>query len=240
MTPEWAAGAAVIFAASLVFGLAGFGIGLVALAFLPFLMAATDAVVLMTLYAFLATLGLFVPLRRDFVPTGLVPLALGTAAGTPLGVWILAAVPVAVLERMIGGMLLLVVGLEWARVYPKRLSGRGWALGAGFAAGVLGGAVGTPGPPVILYAAAQGWPPRTVKANLQAFFMVNQAVILAGYAWAGLLTPVVWRHAAAFALPALAGAVVGVRLFDRIDAARFRQIVFVLLFLSGVALLARG
>ena len=46
MTPEWALGALVIAAASFVMGLAGFGIGLVALAFLPFLMSPVTAVVL--------------------------------------------------------------------------------------------------------------------------------------------------------------------------------------------------
>ena len=39
---------------------------------------------------------------------------------------------------------------------------------------------------MILYAAAQGWSARTVKANIQAFLMINQAVILLGY-WAVLL-----------------------------------------------------
>ena len=107
-------------------------------------------------------------------------------------------------------------------------------------AGVIGGAVGTPGPPVVLYATTQGWGPRTIKANLQAFFVVNQVVILAGYGWAGLLTDEVWRLAAVFALPAVAGVALGVGLFDRVDAVRFRRIVFALLFVSGLTLLARG
>jgi uncharacterized membrane protein YfcA len=107
-------------------------------------------------------------------------------------------------------------------------------------AGVIGGAVGTPGPPVVLYATTQGWGPRTIKANLQAFFVVNQAVILAGYGWAGLLTDEVWRLAAVFAVPAIAGVALGVGLFNRVDPVRFRRIVFALLFVSGLALLARG
>jgi len=43
-----------------------------------------------------------------------------------------------------------------------------------------------------------------------------------------------------FALPAVAGVALGVGLFDRVDAVRFRRIVFALLFVSGLTLLARG
>lgn len=130
--------------------------------------------------------------------------------------------------------------LEWGGRYPQTLAGRRWALGAGVLAGVVGAAVGTPGPPVIVYASTQGWSPRTVKANLQAFFVVNQGVILVGYWWAGLLTAEVWGFTAAFALPAAVGGLAGVALFSRIDAAWFRRIVFALLFVSGLVLLARG
>jgi uncharacterized membrane protein YfcA len=234
------AGAVVIAAASFVFGLAGFGIGLVALAFLPFLMSPSAAIVLMTLYAFIFALPLFWPLRRDFVTTGMLALVLGTVLGTPLGVWLLATLPATVLNRLIGLVLVVIVILEWLGAYPQRLTGRGWGWAAGIAAGVIGGAVGTPGPPVILYVTAQGWSPRTIKANLQAFFLVNQSVILAGYWWAGLLTAEVGRLALVFALPAVIALVLGMRLFDRVDHVRFRKIVFALLFISGLALLVRG
>ncbi len=113
-------------------------------------------------------------------------------------------------------------------------------MGAGVIAGIAGGAVGTPGPPVILYSTTQGWSPRTIKANLQAFFFVNQAVTLAGYWWAGLVTVEVWRLAGSFALPAAAGAVLGMLCFNHVDQHRFRRIVFGLLLISGLALLARG
>src|SRR5207302_2101763 len=53
-TLAWAAGALIILGASFVMGLAGFGIGLVSLAFLPYLMAPAEAIVLMTLATVLA------------------------------------------------------------------------------------------------------------------------------------------------------------------------------------------
>ena len=221
-------------------GLAGFGIGLVALAFLPYLMPASTAIVLMTVYTVVFCLVLVIQLRRDVAPRDVTGLLIGTVVGTPLGVWVLATLPATVLNRVIGLMLVIVVILEFRGLLPARLDGRGWALGAGALAGVIGGAVGTPGPPVVLYMTSQGWGPRVIKANLQLFFLVNHAVILAGYWWAGLLTRDVVRLSLSFAAPALLGAVAGVALFSRVDPVRFRRIVFALLLVSGLVLLARG
>ena len=108
------------------------------------------------------------------------------------------------------------------------------------AAGVAGDAVGTPGPPVILYTASQGWSSRAVKGTLQAFFLVNQAAILVGYWWAGLVTPEVGRATVLFFAPAAAALVLGIALFNRVDQRGFRRIVFAVLFFSGAVLLVRG
>ncbi|MGH7414787.1 MAG: sulfite exporter TauE/SafE family protein, partial [Candidatus Rokuibacteriota bacterium] len=233
----WVVGAVVIAAACFAQGLAGVGIGLVSLAFLPFLMSPADAVVLITLYAAVLIVVIFIPLRRDFTLHGMTELVAGTILATPAGVWLLAGLPPDVLRRLIGLVLLVIVALEWLGLYPQRLHGRGWGFGAGLAAGLLGGAIGTPGPPVILYAAAQDWSPRTVKANIQAFLIVNQAVILFGYWWAGLLDREIGRLAWLYAVPAVAGLAAGMLLFNRLDRARFRRVVFAVLFVSGLVLL---
>jgi uncharacterized membrane protein YfcA len=236
----WLAGAVVVFASHLVYGVAGFGTGLVAMAFLPFLMRTSDAVVLMTVLTILFALVIFVPLRGDCTPRGIVGLTLGSVAGTPGGVWILAVAPAGVVNRLIGVMLIVVVVLEFSGRFPRRLRAPGWGMAAGVLAGLLGGAVGLPGPPTIVYAATQGWSPRTFKANLQAFFLVNQGVILAGYGLAGLVTAEVVRLTSLFVLPALAGTLVGMSLFTRVDPVGFRRIVFALLGVSGMVLLVRG
>ena len=240
MSLTWLVGAVVIAAACFVQGLAGFGIGLVSLAFLPFLMSPQQAIVLITLYAAIFIVIIFIPLRRDFTLHGMIELVVGTIVATPVGVWLLAELPSDLLKRLIGLVLLLIVALEWLGLYPERLRGRGWGFGAGVAAGLLGGAIGTPGPPVILYAAAQDWSPRTVKANIQAFLIVNQAVILIGYWWASLLDREIWRLTWLFAAPAVIGLVAGMLLFNRLDRERFRRVVFAVLLLSGLVLLIRG
>ena len=240
MTVAWAIGALIIFAASLVMGLAGFGIALVATAFLPWVMSPVTAVVLLTIYALVFSVIMVVPLVREIVPRALIDLLVGSAVGTPLGVWVLATLPVTALNRLIGAFLLLVCLLEFRRALPTQATGRGWGLSAGFLSGVIGAALGTPGPPVIVYASAQNWSPRSFKANVTGFFVVNQSVILVGYWWAGLMTPDVWQATAVFAAPALVGVAVGVALFGKLDPARFRRVVFALLCVSALVLLVKG
>jgi uncharacterized membrane protein YfcA len=236
----WLLGAVVILAAHFVFGLAGFGVGLVAMAFLPFIMSPAEAIVLMTVYAMIFAVVLFVPLRRDVTPGAIAGLVVGSLLGTPVGVWILAVASASMLNRLIGAMLVSVVALEFAGRLPRRLEGRGWGLAAGILAGLIGGAVGLPGPPTIIYATTQGWSPRTFKANLQAFFIVNQSVTVAGYWVAGLLTAEVMRLTASYFAPASIGIVVGMALFNHVDAVRFRRIVFALLLGAGLLLLVGG
>jgi uncharacterized protein len=240
MTLAWVAGALVIFLASFVMGLTGFGIALVAMAFLPWIMSPVTAIVVLTLYALVFSVVVAFQLRRDLTPRALIDLLIGTVAGTPIGVWGLASLPVSAINRLIGLVLVLVVVLEFRGVMPSHLVGRWWGLATGFLAGVIGGAVGTPGPPVIVYATTQGWGPRTMKANTMAFFVANQGAILLGYWWAGLLTRETADVAAAFALPALAGVGAGVALFGRLDPVVFRRIVFGMLLVSGLVLLVRG
>lgn len=230
----------MFFLASFVMGLAGFGIALVAMAFLPWLMSPVTAIVVLTIYALVFSIIVVAQLWRDLAPRALVDLCIGTVAGTPIGVWVLASLPVTALNRLIGLVLVVVAALEFRSAMPRQLVGRGWGLATGFLSGVSGGAVGTPGPPVIVYATTQGWSPRTMKANTMAFFVVNQTVILLGYWWAGLLTREVAGVTASFALPALAGVAAGVALFGRLDPVRFRRLVFALLLISGLVLLIRG
>jgi uncharacterized protein len=240
MSLAWAAGAAVVLFASFVMGLTGFGIAIVAMAFLPWLMSPVTAVVMLTLYAFVFLIVLVIQLRDEIRLSAIGDLLLGTIAGIPLGVWGLAALPISALNRILGAVLIVVTALELRGRMPTRWDGRAWGIGAGFLAGIIGGAVGTPGPPIIVYAMTRGWAPRTMKANITAFLLVNQLVTLVAYWWAGLVTREVVVLAASYAVPGIGGVGAGILLFDRIDAARFRLIVFTVLFLSGVLLFVAG
>jgi uncharacterized membrane protein YfcA len=240
MSLIWAVAATILGVACFVFGLTGFGIGLVALSLLPFVMPPATAVPLVAVYSAVFSLVVALQLRREVRWPDVRSLLLGAVVGAPLGVWILATLPAGALRRLIGAVLLVIVTIEWRGLYPQHKPGKGWALCAGWWSGLLGGAVGTPGPPVILYAAAQRWSPRTFKATLQTFFLVNQLVTLGLYRWQGLLTREVMWLAITFAVPAILGTAAGIYLFDRTNYTQFRRLVFAFLSVSGLVLIIRG
>jgi uncharacterized membrane protein YfcA len=79
-----------------------------------------------------------------------------------------------------------------------------------------------------------------MKATLLGFFSANQMLTLVGQWWAGLLTAEVAWLALVFAPPAVVGVAVGMHLFNGVDHARVRHLVFALLFVLGLTLCIRG
>lgn len=241
MALEWMTGGLIMALASCVYGLTGFGIGLVALSLLPFVLPPVTIVPLVTIYGAVLALVLAYQLRRDVRWPQLWVLLLGAVLGTPAGVWLLDTLPASLLKRLIGVVLIgAVVLLEWGGHATAPITGRRWSLGVGALAGVLGGAIATPGPPVILYAMTQSWPPRTMQAMLYAFFLVSYSATLLNHWLVGLVTPDVLRLAGLYAIPATLGVLGGHWLSSRIPQRQFRRLLCGLLLVLGLMLALRG
>jgi uncharacterized protein len=116
----WVAGAGILVLARFVFGLAGFGLGLVALSLLPFLMPPTMAVPLISMDSVAFALAMSIQVRRDSVVSHLAALLCGALVGTPVGVWVLATWPAIGLRRLIGRTLMVVVSIEWRGLSPRK------------------------------------------------------------------------------------------------------------------------
>ena len=64
----------------------------------------------------------------------------------------------------------------------------------GLSAGVLGGAYGMNGPPLVVYGALRRWSPEHFRATLQGYFLPASVIGMIGYWAAGLWTPSVSRY----------------------------------------------
>ena len=113
MSFTWVVGAGIVAVASFVFGLTGFGISLVSLSLLPFFVPLATVVPLITLYGAAFALVMTIQLWRDVMFSQLVFLLIGTVLGTPVGVWVLEALPPRLLKRLIGLILMGIVVIEW-------------------------------------------------------------------------------------------------------------------------------
>ena len=119
-----------------------------------------------------------------------------TLAGIPVGLWLLTSSH----QRIIRILLAIVIlsfslySLLGRRPPELKNDSRGWLLGCGFCAGVLGGAYGMNGPPLVIYGSMRRWSAQHFRATLQGYFLPASIVGMAGYWVAGLWVPAVTRY----------------------------------------------
>jgi hypothetical protein len=117
---------------------------------------------------------------------------------------------------------------------------KAWLLGCGFAAGVIGGAYGMNGPPLVIYGAMRRWSPQHFRATLQAYFLPASVIGMGGYWLAGLWVPAV-THYYLLCLPVLLPSVwLGRVVNHRLRGDAFLKYVYVGLAGIGVVLLAES
>jgi uncharacterized membrane protein YfcA len=167
------------------------------------------------------------------------PLGGAAAIATPIGAWVLLTADPDGLRRFIGGFvlvfgLLLMSGWRYHGTRPLGLN-----LGVGTVSGLLKGATGISGPPVILYLLAGAEEARQHRANLIVFFALIAVISVIPPALGGLLDLTALVRAALL-LPVLLVCVqIGVRLFHVVPPRWYRRCALaILLGAGGLALLA--
>jgi uncharacterized membrane protein YfcA len=220
-------------------GVTGFGHALLAIGFLSLLYGARDAILLLTLLAPAIAIVVFLRLRKDVDWRETAWLGIPVLVASVPGIWLFQVLPTDALRRVVG--VLLIVFTVWfaSPLSPsRRRLARGWTLGAGVAAGFLGGLTSTGGPPLVLYLLVQDLEKRTSIAVLQAVFLLGSVgkVLLVG--GADLLTVPLLARSGLLMIPLVAGVLLGQLLFDRIDAKTLRWLSLGLLGAMGIALTA--
>src|SRR5262249_1576492 len=116
----------------------------------------------------------------------------------------------------------------------------GWPglSGTGLVSGVLNGALGIGGPPVVILFFSTPTGAATGRASMIAYFLFTDLLGL-GWQWhEGLLNRQVFSRALLYAPALIVGIFVGSRMFARIDPARFR--LWVLRLLMALAVVSGG
>lgn len=221
-------------------GFSGFGSVLVGLPLLTIIMDVRTAVPLMCLLALCISTILSVQLRQHCHWGRVRILLLWAIPGIVVGVYALKNVPSSYLELVIGIVLILFPLYLLGSKGPDRGIPEGWAWAFGFLSGILGGSIGTNGPPVIIYTTQQPWGKYPVKSVLVWYFLFSGIGISSIHALGGLITDQVF-HLFLSGLPALVtGVFSGAYLFGRIDSHSYRKVLQVLLILLGVFMLLKA
>ncbi len=223
----------VIFAATLIRSVFGFGEALVAVPLLALRIPVKTAAPLAVLVSI--TVALIIVLQDwhhvEFRSAGW--LLASTVAGIPIGIFLLARGNHRVLTVGLGILILgfALHALSRRQFHELRGDNLRWLLGCGFCAGILGGAFGMNGPPLAIYGAMRRWTAQRFRATLQGYFLPASLLGMAGYFLAGLWVPDVTRYF----LLALPGAILAVLLGGVLNR-RLRGDVFVRYVYAGLAL----
>lgn len=227
------------FVAALVAGLAGFAFGLVAAAIWLYVLTPVQTASLIIAFGLIVQGVAVWKLRRALQWSRLWPFLIGGAIGVPAGVAILDAAPPGYVRAGIGLFLVLYSIHGLARPTLKPITGGGASAdaGVGLLNGIVGGVSGLAGIVVVIWCGLRGWP-RDVQRTV--FQPVGVAVFLMSAFWLGAKGAVSVDTARLFliGLPVLlAGTWLGLKLYGRLDEASFRNVVLVVLLLSGAALI---
>ena len=233
----------VIFVASVVNGVAGFGFALVAVAVLAVVLEPRPAVVLMSLITPL--LQMF-QLRYHWsyrsVTPRLVPMLVAAAIGTIIGSNLLVILPGYVLAIALGLFALwyVISSLRRSPMLVTAETERRIAPIVGGVAGISNGALGASGPILGSYLLAIGLSGRSFVFAISITFAVMSAIRVATLAVLGAYTVAGLVLGLALAVPAWLGQRLGFWLQGRLSAQAFQRVILVALLLASANLLYRG
>ncbi|MBR0869224.1 sulfite exporter TauE/SafE family protein [Bradyrhizobium tropiciagri] len=237
-----AAGYAILFSGALaggfVSGLAGFGTALMALGIWLYVLPPTLAVPLVLVCSVIAQLSTLPSIWKTIDFRLIWPFIIGGLAGVPIGILLISQADPSVFKLTVGIFLLVFPVALYLQKKPMSIAfGGKWADGAiGFAGGILGGLAGLSGPLPILWASVRGWGKEQRRGVFQTFNFTILFAALCVQTASGLVKPdIIWLTACAFP-GTLLGAWLGSRVYHALSDRNFSDIVLVLLFLSGVAL----
>lgn len=240
---------AILFLSGLMSGLSGFGFSAVGAATLLFIPPVTEAPLLQTLSTGNQLLSLE-RLRADMPSSWRAFWAgpgwpiVGGMPGAYAGIWMLAHLPARQLMTVFGSVLVLYCLYSLFRRSGARLRGfDGPVTGAivGFIGGAFGGFTAFPGAAVVVWAGLRDLPKAQSRAIVQPYIIMSQLFSIGLIA----LKQPQWLTGNYFALLlwtlpfVLPGTFCGVTLYRRISDVNFRRISFILLGLSGAALLTK-
>ena len=233
---------ATVFLATLIRSTFGFGEGLIAVPLLVLIIPieiATPVVVLLSI----TIAGVVVVQDWRKIHFGSAGWMLApTFVGIPLGIALLTSVHQNVVKAALAMVILAFAGYSLAGKKPPELrrDSRIWLLGCGFLAGLLGGAYGMNGPPLVIYGAMRRWSPQHFRATFQGYFLPASIVAMAGYWLAGLWAPAV-THYYLISLPVALPAIFLGRLMNhRLRGDAFLKYVHVGLVCIGMLLLIQA
>jgi hypothetical protein len=230
---------AVLFLATTVRSAFGFGEALVAVPLLALMLPVEVAAPVAALVSITVAGVILLQDRSHVHVASAARLLLWTLPAIPVGLLLLTRVAEPPVKAALGCV---IVAFSSFMLLTRRRAAleddrRAWMFG--FGAGVLGGAYGMNGPPLVVYGTLRGWSAPHFRATLQGYFLPASVAVMAGYALAGLWTSAVTGHYLRSLPVVLTAIFIGRALNRRMDGPRFVLYLHGGLILLGAILVAQ-
>lgn len=160
-------------------------------------------------------------------------LVIGSAIGTPIGLWLTVTMPVETSKLVVLILVIILAVVQLAKVRIAFLATKAGLYVSGLTAGVVTGLASVGGMVVALYVLSQDAPARKMRAALVLFLFVSSATSMIYLIYFDVMTMTAVKRATIFALPTFLGVVIGQRLFTPKFEPYYRP--FCLALLTGLA-----
>ena len=232
----------VVFVATLFRSAFGFGESLVAVPLFALWIPLNEAVPLSVLLSITIAVIVVIQDWNKIHLKSAGSLILYTLIGIPLGLLLLTHVNERIVKGILGTVIALFSGylLTGKQLKELKTDKHAWLFGCGLLAGILGGAYGINGPPLVIYGAKRRWSAQHFRATLQGYFVVASFVGMIGYWLSGLLVHAV-IHYFFISLPVILPAVFAGRAINhRLHGDSFFRYVYAVLAGIGLFLLIQA
>ncbi len=242
MTSDWTVLLVVLgslFVATVIRSAFGFGEALIAVPLLSLVIHVEVATPLAVLASITVALVVVIQDWRKIHLVSAGWLFLFTLLGIPLGL-LLHMAPEAIVKGILAAIIIAFAAYCLIHRTPVELKNDRLAWLFGIMAGVLGGAYGMNGPPLVVYGALRRWSAEHFRATLQGYFLPASLAGMIGYWLAGEWTWQVTEYYL-YSFPAIIAAIfVGRFIHGRLSGNRFLTYIHAGLLLLGLVLLAQA
>lgn len=221
--------------AGLVRGFTGFGTAMVYLPVAGQVLDPVPALVTLVIIDFIGPIPAVPRAIREGHPRDVLRLVGGLVVGAPIGVAILLVLSPDIFRTAVS---LISLALLVALVSGVRYHGtvtRPMIYGIGALSGLLHGAAGLPGPPVILLYMARPLPVQVIRASVLLFLFLADIVVFTIFGIRGLLTAEPVLVGIVLILPYLAAVMIGARVFDPKHATLYRGAAYTIIAVSALS-----
>ena len=231
---------AAIFLAAIVRGFSGFGFSLLSITAISLILPVAQIVPSIFLLEIAASINLIPGIWREIHWRSLTWLMVGYVIGLPLGGYALIHAPEAPAQIVLGIFVIGTAILMLRGFHLEKTPGTAASTATGAASGVLNGAFGIGGPPVVLFYFSTPGAAAIGRASIIFFFLFTDLLGVGYFVTQGIVTAQSFVQSLAWLPALLVGVWIGAHGFRKLNQETFRRWVLVILIALAVLGIAKA